>query len=241
MREKAISICNLSFTYPDGTQALEGISLDIFKGECVVLTGPNGSGKTTLVLHLNGILSTENSYNTVTIMGTRVGKENVKTIRKNVGIVFQDPDDQLFMPTVFDDVAFGPMNLGYDIEEVKRRVTDALACVGMEGAEERVPHHLSIGQKKRISIATVLSMSPEILVLDEPSASLDPGGKRSLIKTLHKLSMTKIIVSHDMELIRAICERIVILDNGQIVADGPASHILSNDSLLKAHSLFFES
>lgn len=237
MREKAVSIDNLSFAYPDGARALKGVSLDVYRGECVALTGPNGSGKTTLVLHLNGIFLSENSNGTVAIMGREVGKENTKVIRKDVGIVFQNPDDQLFMPTVFDDIAFGPINLGYDREEVKRRVTRALACVGMEGFEERVPHHLSIGQKKRISIATVLSMEPEILVLDEPTASLDPRGKWNLIETLRGLSMTKIIVSHDMELIKALCERIVILDSGQVVADGSSDDILANESLLKTYYL----
>jgi cobalt transport protein ATP-binding subunit len=237
MREKAVSINSLSYAYPDGAQALKGISLDIFRGECLGLIGPNGAGKTTLMLHLNGIFLSENNNGIVTIMGRKIGKENVKAIRKDVGIVFQDPDDQLFMPTVFDDIAFGPINLGYDKAEVKRRVTQALAGVGMEGFEERVPHHLSIGQKRRISIATVLSMSPEVLVLDEPSASLDPRGKWELIKTVRELSMTKIIASHDMELIKALCERTVILDDGQIVADDLTENILSNMPLLRAHGL----
>lgn len=237
MREKAVSINSLSYAYPDGAQALKGISLDIFRGECLGLIGPNGAGKTTLMLHLNGIFLSENNNGIVTIMGRKVGKENVKAIRKDVGIVFQDPDDQLFMPTVFDDIAFGPINLGYDKAEVKRRVTQALAGVGMEGFEERVPHHLSIGQKRRISIATVLSMSPEVLVLDEPSASLDPRGKWELIKTVRELSMTKIIASHDMELIKVLCERTVILDDGQIVADDLTENILSNMPLLRAHGL----
>lgn len=237
MREKAVSINSLSYAYPDGAQALKGISLDIFRGECLGLIGPNGAGKTTLMLHLNGIFLSENNNGIVTIMGRKIGKENVKAIRKDVGIVFQDPDDQLFMPTVFDDIAFGPINLGHDKAEVKRRVTQALAGVGMEGFEERVPHHLSIGQKRRISIATVLSMSPEVLVLDEPSASLDPRGKWELIKTVRELSMTKIIASHDMELIKALCERTVILDDGQIVADDLTENILSNMPLLRAHGL----
>lgn len=237
MKEKTVSIDNLSYTYPNGTKALNGISLDIFKGESMALTGPNGSGKTTLVLHLNGILLNENGSGTVNIMGKTVEKKNVKTIRKKIGIVFQDPNDQLFMPTVFDDVAFGPLNLGYDKEEAKRRVTDALACVEMEGFEECVPHHLSIGQKKRISIATVLSMTPEVMVLDEPSAGLDPRGKWKLIETLRRLSMTKIIVSHDMGFVKALCERIVIIDGGRIVADGPTGEILANDSLLREHAL----
>jgi cobalt transport protein ATP-binding subunit len=237
MREKAVSINSLSYAYPDGAQALKGISLDIFRGECLGLIGPNGAGKTTLMLHLNGIFLSENNNGIVTIMGRKIGKENVKAIRKDVGIVFQDPDDQLFMPTVFDDIAFGPINLGHDKAEVKRRVTQALAGVGMEGFEERVPHHLSIGQKRRISIATVLSMSPEVLVLDEPSASLDPRGKWELIKTVRELSMTKIIASHDMELIKALCERTVILDDGQIVTDDLTENILSNMPLLRAHGL----
>jgi cobalt/nickel transport system ATP-binding protein len=237
MKKKDVSISNLSFFYPDGAQALKGISLDIFRGESVALTGPNGSGKTTFVLHLNGIFLCENGHGTISIMGRALTKDNAKLIRKDVGIVFQDPDDQLFMPTVFDDVAFGPFNLGYDKEEVKQRVTEALACVGMSGFEERVPHHLSIGQKKRISIATVLSMSPQILVLDEPSASLDPRGKWGLVETLKELAMTKIIVSHDLEFVRALCERVVILDGGEIAADGPSDDILADEALLRVHSL----
>ena len=237
MKEKAVSIDNLSFAYPDGAQALKGVSLDIFRGECLALTGPNGSGKTTLVLHLNGIFLSENGNGAVTVMGRTVCPDNLKTIRKDVGMVFQDPDDQLFMPTVFDDVAFGPANLGYAKDEVRQRVAEALACVGLEGFEERVPHHLSIGQKKRVSIATVLSMSPEVLVLDEPTASLDPRGKWGLIETLRGLPMTRIIVSHDMELIRALCGRIIILDDGLVAADGPAATILADETLLKAYYL----
>jgi cobalt/nickel transport system ATP-binding protein len=237
MSERAIRVEDLRFVYPDGVQALRGITLDIAQGECVALTGPNGSGKTTFVLHLNGIFLAEDGHGTVTIMGRRVGRDTRKEIRRSVGIVFQDPDDQLFMPTVFDDVAFGPLNLGYDEDEVKRRVAQALACVGMDGFEERVPHHLSIGQKKRVSIATVLSMSPEVLVLDEPSASLDPCAKWDLIETLRALHMTKIIVSHDLEMVRALCSRVIILDGGEVAADAPTNDILADVELLRAHSL----
>ena len=237
MTEHAIRIKDLRYGYSGGVEALKGITLDIARGECVALTGPNGSGKTTFVLHLNGIFLSENGNGTVTVMGRRVEKGCVEAVRKHVGIVFQDPDDQLFMPTVYDDVAFGPLNMGLEQNEVKQRVTRALACVGMEGFEDRVPHHMSIGQKKRVAIATVLSMSPEILVLDEPSASLDPRGKWELIDTLGSLKMTKVIVSHDMDLVKALCDRVVIFDGGQIAADGPAAEILADEPLLRAHCL----
>lgn len=237
MREKVVSINDLTYIYPDGTQALKGISLDIFRAESLGLIGPNGAGKTTLLLHLNGILVSKNGSGTISVMGRDMVKGNMKAIRKDVGIVFQDPNDQLFMLTVFDDVAFGPINMRCDKAEVKRRVTQALASVEMEGFEERVPHHLSIGEKKRISVATVLSMSPEILVLDEPSANLDPRGKWALIEIVRGLSMTRIVASHDLELIQALCERTVILDDGQIVADDLTENILSNVSLLRQHGL----
>lgn len=236
MNEKAVSINDLTYTYPDGTHALKEISLEIFRGESLGLIGPNGAGKTTLLLHLNGIFASKNGA-VVSIMGRNVGKKTIKAIRKDVGIVFQDPDDQLFMPTVFDDVAFGPINMGCDKPEVQRRVSQALAWVGMEGYEKRSPHHLSIGEKKRIAIATVLSMSPEILVLDEPTSNLDPRSRGALVELVRQLPMTKIIATHDLEMIRALCQRTVVMDNGQIVADDLTGRILSNVSLLKAHGL----
>jgi cobalt/nickel transport system ATP-binding protein len=173
----------------------------------------------------------------VRILGKAVEEKSLKWIRSKVGIVFQDPDDQLFSPTVFDDVAFGPINMGYPEAEVRRRVTQALHWVGMSGYEQRSPHHLSVGEKKRIAIATVLSMDPELLVLDEPTSNLDPRSKWSLIKLLGELPITKIVASHDLELVRALCARTVVLDEGKVVADGDTEHILTDISLLQAHGL----
>ena len=235
MREKAISISNLSYTYPDGTPGLRGVSLDIIRGESVGVIGPNGAGKTTLLLHLNGIFMSGNGN--VEVWGKGVGKENIKGIRRSVGLVFQDPDDQLFMPTVFDDVAFGPINMGFSEAEVRQSVTRALDGVGMTGYEQRCPHHLSIGEKKRVAIATVLAMNPEILVIDEPTANLDPGSKWSLIGLLQRLPMTKIVASHDLELVQALCPRTIILDQGKVIADGTTAHVLADIPLLAAHRL----
>jgi cobalt/nickel transport system ATP-binding protein len=232
--EKVAEIENLSFSYPDGRQALVDINLSIVKGETVALIGPNGAGKSTLLLHLNGILR---SNGMVKVFGLPINNKNLKWIRSKVGLVFQDPDDQLFSPTVFDDVAFGPLNIGCCKEEVQQRVARALAWVGMSGYEQRSPHHLSIGEKKRIAIATVLSMEPELLVIDEPSANLDPRAKWGLIELLRDLPQTKVIASHDLELVRALCQRTVILDGGCVVADGSANSILSDGVLLLAHGL----
>jgi cobalt/nickel transport system ATP-binding protein len=235
MREKAVSITNLSYTYPDGTPGLRGISLDIIRGESVGVIGPNGAGKTTLLLHLNGIFLSRNGN--VEVLGKAMRKENIKGIRRSVGLVFQDPDDQLFMPTVFDDVAFGPINMGYSETEVRESVTRALDGVGMTGYEPRSPHHLSVGEKKRIAIATVLAMNPEILVIDEPTANLDPGSKWSLIGLLKRLPMTKIVASHDLGLVQALCQRTIILDQGKVIVNGATEHILADIPLLAAHGL----
>jgi len=232
--EEIVRIDNLSFCYPDGQQALTGVSLTIHRGETVALIGPNGAGKSTLLLHLNGILR---SNGVVKVLGRPVDDKNLKWLRSKVGLIFQNPDDQLFSPTVFDDVAFGPINMGYSEVEVRESVTRTLNWVGMAGYEPRSPHHLSVGEKKRIAIATVLSMIPEILVIDEPTSNLDPGSKWSLIELLRGLSMTKIIATHDLELVRALCPRTVIFDHGQVIADGVTSQILANKSLLAAHGL----
>ncbi|MFC1912414.1 energy-coupling factor ABC transporter ATP-binding protein [Chloroflexota bacterium] len=229
-----IKIENLSFCYPDGQQALSGVSLTVCQGETVALIGPNGAGKSTLFLHLNGILRSDGR---VAVFGEPISDTNLREVRRKVGLVFQNPDDQLFSPAVFDDVAFGSINLGYAAEEVRRSVTEALRWVGMEGYEKRSPHHLSFGEKKRIAMATVLSMSPEILVIDEPTSNLDPRSKWSLIALLKKLPMTKVIASHDLELVRALCQRVIILDRGQVVAGGPAGQILSDVRLMKNHGL----
>jgi len=234
MDEPAIQIKDLSFTYPDGTRALKGISVTIGKGESVGLIGPNGAGKSTLMLHLNGIFRGDGS---VIICGLPVNKENLNEIRRRVGLVFQDSDDQLFMPTVFDDVAFGPLNMDLPEEEVLRRVEEALDAVGMLDKKDRAPYHLSGGEKKRVALATVLSMNPKILALDEPSGNLDPRGRRALINILKGLKLTKLIATHDLSLVMEVCERCVLLDEGRIVADGETRHILRDEKLLYAHGL----
>ena len=232
--EEIIRIDNLSFSFPDGQQALTDINLTIQQGETVALIGPNGAGKSTLLLHLNGILR---SNGVVKVLGRSVDDKNLRWVRSKVGLVFQNPDDQLFSPTVFEDVAFGPINMGYSEVEVRKSVTRALDWVGMTGFEQRSPHHLSIGEKKRVAIATVLSMMPEILAIDEPTSNLDPQSKWSLIDLLKKLSMTKIVASHDLELVQAVCQRAIILDQGQVIADGATNRILADIPLLRAHGL----
>ncbi len=232
--EEIIRVDNLSFGYPDGQQALTAVNLTIYRGETVALIGPNGAGKSTLLLHLNGIL---HSDGVVKVLGRTVDDKNLRWVRSRVGLVFQNPDDQLFSPTVFDDVAFGPINMGYSEAEVRQLVATALGWVGMKGYEQRSPHHLSLGEKKRIAIATVLAMNPEILVIDEPTGNLDPGSKWSLIELLKGLAITKIIASHDLELVQALCPRAIVLDCGEIIADGATSNILADKKLLSAHGL----
>jgi cobalt/nickel transport system ATP-binding protein len=232
--DEVIRIDNLSFTYPDGQSASADLCLTVRQGETVALIGPNGAGKSTLLLHLNGIL---HSNGAVKMFGREVDGKNLKWVRSKVGLVFQNPDDQLFSPTVFDDVAFGPINMGYPEEEVRKSVIGALDWVGMADYELRSSHHLSIGERKRIAIATVLSMSPEILALDEPTGNLDPRSKWSLINLLKGWSMTKIVATHDLEAVRALCPRTVVLDHGQVIADGATSHILADEPLLTAHGL----
>jgi len=232
--EEIVRIDNLSFRYPDGQQALTNINLTIYQGETVALIGPNGAGKSTLLLHLNGILR---SNGVVKVFGRPVDDKNLRGVRIKVGLIFQNPDDQLFSSTVFDDVAFGPINLGYSEAEVREAVARALDWVGLAGYEQRSPHHLSIGEKKRISIATVLSMAPEILVIDEPTSNLDPGSKWSLINLLKRLPMTKIVASHDLELVQALCQRTIVLDHGQVIANNATDHILADKPLLAAHGL----
>lgn len=232
--EEVIKIDHLSFGYPDGQQALSNISLTIHRGESVALIGPNGAGKSTLLLHLNGILRNNGM---VSLFGQPIDERNLKSVRRRVGLVFQNPDDQLFSPTVFDDVAFGPINLGYGERDVRESVARALAWVGMTDYESRSPHHLSIGEKKRIALATILAMAPEILVLDEPTNNLDPRSKWSLIGLLGRLPMTRIVASHDLELVRTLCQRTIIFDHGELVADGATSQILADIRLLRAHGL----
>ena len=231
---KIIEIKDLCYTYPDGQQGLEFINLVVEPGEVVALIGPNGAGKSTLLLHLNGILR---GHSEIFICGLRVEDKNIREIRKRVGMVFQDPEDQLFSLNVFEDVAFGPVNMGFCQVEVKRRVKEALSRIGMSGYEKRSSHHLSIGEKKRIAIATVLSLDPDILALDEPTGSLDPGAKWSLIQLLKELCVTKIIATHDLDLVKSLCNRAVLLDKGRIIADGPMEDILKDSALLGDHGL----
>jgi len=232
--ENAVEIENLSYNYPDGHEALHDITLTIGKNETVSVIGPNGAGKSTLLLHFNGILRSDGA---IKILGTPLTEKNIKWARSKVGLVFQNPDDQLFSPTVFDDVAFGPLNMGLAEKEVRSRVRKALAMVNMEGYDKRSPQHLSVGEKKRIAIATVLSMDTEILVFDEPSANLDPRAKWDLVALIELLPMTKIIASHDLELVRTLSGRTVMLDKGHIVCDRTTEEILSDTILLEKHGL----
>lgn len=233
MRE-IIKLEQLEYTYPDGTKALEGIELSVFEGESIGLIGPNGAGKSTLLLHLNGILQGKGK---VEIMGLEITNKNLTFIRSKVGLVFQDPEDQLFMPTVFDDVAFGPINMELTKEQVSTSVKKALREVDMSESVRRSSHHLSFGEKKRVSIATVLSMDPEILVMDEPSSNLDPRHRRELIRLLNQTSITKLIATHDLDLILQTCQRVALLHKGKIVAIANACDIIKDKSLLDRYGL----
>jgi len=226
---------DLRYTYPDGRQALAGVDLAVAPGERVAVLGPNGAGKTTLVLHLNGTL--EASAGTVEIGGVAVAKATLKEVRRRVGLVFQDPDDQLFMPTVYDDVAFGPAHLGLRHDALTARVEAALDAVGLPGLGDRAPHHLSLGQKRRAAVATVLAMEPDVLVLDEPTANLDPAARRELATVLTALDLTTLVVTHDLPYALELCPRSVILAEGRIVADGPTRELLADAALLAAHRL----
>lgn len=230
----SIEIENLDFSYPDGTPALHDVSLNIAPGEKVAVVGPNGAGKSTLILHLNGILRGQGK---VRVCGLEMDKENLGRIRSYVGLVFQSPEDQLFSPTVFDDVAFGPLYQGLPEDEVLESVDQALEAVHMLAYKKRVSHHLSMGEKKRIAIATVLSMHPEVLVLDEPTGGLDPRSRRSLIHLLNELPLTMLVSTHDMRLVDEIFPRMIILDKGRVVADGPTQSLMNDLSLLEAHGL----
>jgi cobalt/nickel transport system ATP-binding protein len=230
----SIEIKNLNFSYPDGTVALQDVSLSISPGEKVALVGPNGAGKSTLILHLNGILT---GQGLVRVCSLEVVKENFGRVRSCVGLVFQSPEDQLFSPTVFDDVAFGPLYQGLPRDEVVQRVDQALEAVHMLRYKKRVSHHLSMGEKKRIAIATVLSMHPEVLVLDEPTGGLDPRSRRSLIHLLQELPLTMLVSTHDMLLVNEIFPRMIILDEGRVVADGLTQTLMNDTGFLEAHGL----
>ena len=230
-----IDVDNISFTYPDGHAVLKGLSCQIRQGEKVALIGPNGAGKSTFMSHLNGVqLATSGR---VVIDGIEVGKTTLREVRRKVGIVFQDPDDQLFCPTVFDDVAFGPLNLGLDKAEIEARVKEALHVVGLEGFEERSSFHLSFGERKRLALATVLSYQPEILVFDEPSTNMDPMNRRKLINWLKQSDKTILLCTHDLDIALEVCERCMMLTDGRIIADGPSKKILYDRQLLEENKL----
>jgi len=238
MNTPSLEIKELAFAYPDGNQALYGVNLSVQKGERVALLGPNGAGKTTLVMHMNGIHPT--SHGSIRVAGQLVDskdKESIKKIRAKVGIVFQDPDDQLFMPTVGEDVAFGPYNMGVRGAELDAVVNEALELVGMLEFKDRPPHHLSFGQRRRVAVATVLAMKPEILVLDEPSSNLDPASRRELADILRSLDITMVMVTHDLPYAFELCARSVILKGGVIVADDSTHAILTNEALLRENRL----
>jgi cobalt/nickel transport system ATP-binding protein len=235
MSDPVLEVRGLAFAYPDGHQALYGVNLHVHRGERVALLGPNGAGKTTLVLHLNGILTA--GAGSVSVSGLPVTRDNLQEVRRRVGVVFQDPDDQLFMPTVRDDVAFGPANLGIRGPELDARVVEALDRVGMVDFIDRPPHHLSFGQRRRVAVATVLAMEPEILVLDEPSSNLDPASRRELAAIITALDVTVLMVTHDLPYALQLCPRSVVLSDGVIVADGPTYDVLTDDPLMSAHRL----
>jgi len=270
---KVVEVKNLSFTYPDGTVALKKINLDIYEDESIGIIGPNGAGKSTLLLHFNGILHAQEGEikilglpYTRTVYGLSIDHKNLNIIRQSVGLVFQDPDDQLFMPTVFDDVAFGPLNLGYEKTKIEEKVKEALTAVGLsrpfaqddnanskngrvlpvsscaKGRDlpdigKRLAHHLSLGEKKRVSLATVLAQDLKILLLDEPTSNLDARAKKQVLKIIQDLPLVKIIATHDLDLISTLCNRVVVLDQGEKITEGETKRILTDEDLLEKHGL----
>ena len=236
MNEVHLSTKNLSYTYPDGTHALKNINMDIYKGQKVAIMGPNGAGKSTLFSHFNGLTEPTSGHVEVDGKAIKYDRDTLLEVRQKVGIVFQDPNDQLFAPTVKEDVAFGPMNLGLDYEEVERRVDEALTMVGMEQYMDKTPHHLSGGQQKRVAIAGIIAMRPEIMILDEPTAGLDPEGVEKVLDILNNLNkegMSIVISSHDIEMVNEFAEKIFVLNNGEILESGDKHEIFSNKELLK--------
>ena len=238
MKKEAITIRNLCYTYPDGTKVLEDVSLEVYEGERIAIVGPNGAGKTTLLLHLNGIL--RGSDGQVEVFGKNVDKVKKEEIIKEVGIVFQDPDDQLFMPTLFDDLAFGPINMGLKEDEVRERVEKTILSLGLTGYENRCPHHLSGGEKKKAALAAVMSMEPRILVLDEPTANLDPKSRAELIEIVNGLNeregITVIMATHDVNAVPALADRVFVL-NKRVIAEGTAQEIFSDGALMRENNL----
>jgi cobalt/nickel transport system ATP-binding protein len=234
----AIEVRDLRFRYHDGVEALKGVNFSVADGECVGLIGPNGAGKSTLLLHLNGLLPESWDGESAVLVGGRpLARQALPEIRRQVGLLFQDPNDQLFCPTVFEDVAFGPQQLGLSEPEIRARVTQALAQAGLPGFELRAPHHLSVGEKRRVCLAGVLACEPSILVLDEPTSSLDPRGRREIKELLRQIPITKLIATHDLELVVELCNRVIVLDAGMVVAEGPTLELLSNEELMLRHSL----
>jgi len=234
----AIAIRNLSYRYHDGTAALHALNLDIPEGDCVGLIGPNGAGKSTLLLHLNGILPDPlDSQTAIHIFGQALTRDHLVEIRRLVGVLFQDPDDQLFCPTVFEDVAFGPQQQGLHGDALTARVAEALAQVGLAGFERRSPHHLSHGEKSRVCLAGIMACSPRILALDEPTSNLDPRGRREFKALLNRIPATKIVATHDLELVVELCPRAILMDHGTIIADGPTRTLLNDEALMLAHGL----
>ncbi|MCG3178903.1 MAG: Energy-coupling factor transporter ATP-binding protein EcfA3 [Phycisphaerae bacterium] len=232
--EPLIDIRDLTFSYPDGTRALSGLTVSIHAGQRVGLVGPNGAGKSTLLLHLGGMLSGTGS---IRVAGSPMDRSHLRAIRAAVGLVFQNPDDQLFCPTVAEDLAFGPRNMKLDEHEVRHRVTAALAAVGLADRGGKSPFHLSFGERKRAAIATVLTMRPQAIVLDEPTSNLDPRGRREIIALLERLGGTQVVATHDLELVRQLCGRVLVLSGGRLVADGPPGEVLADESFLLAHGL----
>lgn len=231
---KALELENISYSYPDGIKAIDGINLSVDESESVGLIGPNGAGKTTLLLALCGLFRTSGA---IKVLGRESNNGNLIEIRKQIGLVFQNPDDQLFMPTVAEDIAFGPLNLGVEKERILEMVRESLKAVDLAGFEERSPHHLSLGEKKRISLATVLVMKPKILLLDEPTSSMDPRGRREFMELINGIPATKIIASHDLDMIGQLTQSVIILNHGRITAQGNTAEILSNKDLLGSNGL----
>ena len=233
-----LSVRDLAYRYPDGHEALRGLSFTLAPGERVALIGPNGAGKSTLLLHLNGLLPDRAAADpAITVDGLPLVEPNLPEVRRRVGLLFQDPDDQLFCPTVWEDVAFGPQQLGVREPQLSKLVGDSLAQVGLAGFEDRLPHHLSRGEKRRVCLAGLLACDARLLVLDEPTSDLDPRGRRELMALLTRLPMGQLIATHDLEFVVEICPRAIVLDGGRIVADGPSRQLLDDERLMLAHGL----
>jgi cobalt/nickel transport system ATP-binding protein len=234
----ALEIKDLSFTYPDGARALDKITLQVRPKEKLAVIGPNGAGKSTFLLHMNGILPPSLDGNaSICVDGVPVNKANIDRVRRRVGIVFQDPDDQLFSATVYDDVAFGPLNQGLSKEEIENRVAQSLNQAGVGTLAERSPHHLSFGERKRVCLAGILACEPEILALDEPTSNLDPRGRRECIELVQSLDRTIIVATHDLEMVVELCTRVIVLDGGKIYADGAPGEIMTKTDLMAEHGL----